>query len=317
MIKNIGIIGVGGVGGYFGGKLCQLLDGDHELNIYFIARGAHLEEIRKKGLYLSTAEEGDFICTPTLATDNFDDLPVLDLCLLCIKSYNLKNVLGHIRNKTTNTSYIIPLLNGIDIYERIREHIQEAIVFPACVYIGTQIQEYGKVTQKGGACTILFGKDPRYPDLTPGELFDLFEKGNIKYAWFDNVFPEVWKKYIFIAAFGLVTAGFDKTIGEIMESERLSRYVLSIMKEIVAMSQKKGAGLPDTIIDETFKKGHAFPYETKTSFQRDIEDSSKLDERDLFGETILRLSQSCGTDARVTRMVHEKIQKMKSIAKAP
>ena len=312
MIKNIGIIGVGGVGGYFGGKLCQLLRSARELNIYFIARGAHLEEIRNKGLYLSTAEEGDFICTPTLATDNFDDLPVLDLCLLCIKSYNLKNVLGHLRNKTTKTTYIIPLLNGIDIYERIRDQIPDAIVFPACVYIGTQIKGYGKVTQKGGACTILFGKDPCYPDLIPEELFDLFEKDTIKYTWFDNVFPEVWKKYIFIASFGLVTAGFDKTIGEIMESEELGRYVLSIMKEIVALSRKKGARLPDTIIDETFRKGHTFPYETKTSFQRDIEDSSKLDERDLFGETILRLSQSYGTDARATRIIHEKIQKMKT-----
>jgi len=312
MIKNIGIIGVGGVGGYFGGKLCQLLPSERELNIYFVARGAHLEKIRKNGLYLSTAEEGEFVCIPTLATDNFDDLPVLDLCLLCIKSYNLKNVLGHLRNKTTNTGYIVPLLNGIDIYERIREQIQDAIVLPACVYIGTQIEEYGKVTQKGGTCTILFGKDPRYPDLVPGELFDFFEKGAIKYTWFDNVIPEVWKKYIFIASFGLVTAGFDKTIGEIMESEELGRHVLSIMEEIVALSQKKGTGLPATIIDETFLKGHSFPYDTKTSFQRDMEDSGKQDERDLFGETILRLSQSYGTDAPVTRMIHEKIRKMKT-----
>ena len=311
MIRNIGIIGVGGVGGYFGGKLCRLLDSPCGLNIYFIARGAHLDEIRNKGLYLSIAQEGDFLCTPTLATDNFDDLPVLDVCLLCIKSYDLTGVLDHLRNKIADTTYIIPLLNGIDIYERIKDNMPGAIVFPACVYIGTQIEAQGKVTQKGGACTILFGKDPSYPDLVPAALFDLFEQCTIRYTWYDNVLPEIWKKYIFIAAFGLVSAGYNKTIGEIMESEDLGRHVRSIMKEIVALSEKKGQRLPGTIIEETFRKGLTFPYETKTSFQRDIEDSHKMDERDLFSETILRLSRSYGTDASITRMMHQKIQKLK------
>ena len=311
MIKTIGIIGVGGVGGYFGGKLCQLLQSTLGLNIYFIARGTHLEKIRKKGLYLRTEQEEDFICRPTLATDRFDDLPVLDLCLLCVKSYDLATVLEHLHSCLSPKTCIIPLLNGIDIYERIRDVITSSFVFPACVYIGTRIEDYGRVTQLGGACKILFGKDPLHPEVIPREVFDLFERGHIKYAWFDNASLEIWKKYLFIAAFGMVSAGFGKTIGQIMESEELSHTILSIMKEIAAISDKKGIVLSDTMIHASFDKGHDFPHETKTSFQRDIEDSNKPDERDLFGGTILRLSRSFGTDAQVTRMVHEKIQGIK------
>ena len=136
MVKNIGIIGVGGVGGYFGGKLCQLLPSKQGLQIYFIARGQHLAEIKRNGLYLSTAEEGDMMCNPTIATDSFNELPTLDLCLLCVKSYDLDNVLTNIKNKISDKTLILPLLNGIDISTATTSTlafcISETSIFPNC-----------------------------------------------------------------------------------------------------------------------------------------------------------------------------------------
>ena len=315
MIKNIGIIGVGGVGGYFGGKLCQLLPSNQDLQIYFIARGKHLAEIKKNGLYLCTADEGDMTCKPTLATDDFSELPTLDLCLLCVKSYDLDNVLTNIKNKISDKTLILPLLNGIDIYERIREIIDTGIVFPSCVYVGTHIEKYGKVTQKGGACKILFGKDIRHQEFIPDEIFDLFKRSKIKYEWFDNPYQEIWGKYIFIASFGLVTACFNKTVGEVMDSKELSSYVLAIMKEIVSLADKKNIVFPKTIIENSFNKGKNFPHHTKTSFQRDFECSDKPDERDLFGGTIIRLGKRLNIDTPTTNMIFNKLEHIKSITK--
>ena len=316
MIKNIGIIGVGGVGGYFGGKLCQLLPSKQDLQIYFIARGQHLAEIKRNGLYLSTAEEGDMTCNPTHATDSFNELPTLDLCLLCVKSYDLDNVLTNIKNKISDKTLILPLLNGIDIYERIREIIDTGIVFPSCVYVGTYIEKYGKVTQKGGACKILFGKDIRHQEFIPDEIFDLLKKSKIKYEWFDNPYQAIWGKYIFIASFGLVTACFNKTVGEVMDSKELSSYVLSIMKEIVSLADKKSIALPKTIIENSFNKGKNFPYHTKTSFQRDFECFNKPDERDLFGGTIIRLGRLLNIDTPTTDLIFNKLDHIKSITMA-
>ena len=217
---NIGIIGVGGVGGYFGGKLCKLTSAPG-VKVYFVARGRHLDEIRTNGLQVSTATEGDWICHPTLATDRIEDLPTLDVCLVCVKSYDLGNVVRQLQSKVSETTAVVPLLNGVDIYERIRKDLRTALVFPACVYIGTHIGTYGKVVQKGGACKILFGKDPRNHSAVPHLLFDLFDKSGIGYEWSGDVSPLIWTKYVFIAAFGLVTAGFDKTLGQVMESRRL------------------------------------------------------------------------------------------------
>ena len=213
----------------------------------------------------------------------------------------MKNVILRLQGNISPNTLIVPLLNGIDIYERIREDLNTALVFPACVYIGTHIETYGKVTQQGGARKILLGHDSSQVGSVPHQLFNLFDTSFILYEWFDDVYPEIWTKYVFIAAFGLVTASFDKTIGQVMESNELGHYIISVMSEIVALSRGKGINLPDTIIADSYKKGLDFPHETKTSFQRDVERSDKQDERDLFGGTILRLGKQLAVETPVTQ----------------
>ncbi len=307
---NIGIVGVGGVGGYFGGRLCGPLRARGD-GVYFIARGSHLAEIRKKGLYLSTADHGDMICRPTLATDDFRELPALDVCLICVKSYDLPAVLSGVSPKISTDTLILPLLNGVDIHERTRQIVKVGRVFPACVYVGTHIQAKGKVVQQGGACKILFGKDPSAVDFVPSPLFDVLRTAEIKHEWFEDVVPEIWTKYLFIAAFGLVTAAFDKTLGQVMEDSRLSGYVLSIMGEIGAIASRQGIVLPANTIAEAFRKGLGFPHETKTSFQRDVEQADKPDERDLFGGTIIRLGDALGIPTPSALEVQERLNTRK------
>lgn len=306
---NVGVIGVGGVGGYFGGKLAKLLELDthRELRIYFVARNKHLAEIKKSGLILSTVDEGETICKPTMVTENFNELPILDICFICVKSYDLDNALKSLKSKIKDTTEIIPLLNGVDIYERIRSVILNGVVYPSCVYVGTHIERYGKVEQNGGSCTILFGKDPQNPNVNPKGVFHLLNAGKVKYKWDNDPYKEIWSKYIFISAYGMVTASENKTIGQVLESKELCDLVKGIMNEIVEIAQKKGINFSKDIIGESFNKGMNFPYETKTSFQRDYEQSKKLDERELFGDTIIRLGETLGIQTPITRLVNDKI----------
>lgn len=306
---NIAIIGIGGVGGYFGGKLTQLLENDNDLKVYFIARNQHLDEIKKNGLILDT-DEGELICKPTKATDDISELPALDFCLICVKSYDLDKVLVSLKEKISTKTMVLPLLNGVDIYERMRNIIDNGTVFPACVYIGTHIEKYGKVVQRGGACTIHFGSDPNNRYTNPA-VFDLFKKSKIKYNWLDNPYTEIWNKYIFIASFGLVTASFNKTFGEVLLSNELSNYVKLIMSEIVAIADKKGIVLPVNIVADSYEKGKRFPFDTKTSFQRDFENKEKPDERDLFGGTIIRMGNELGVLTNATKEIYNLIQRKK------
>lgn len=307
---NIGVIGIGGVGGYFGGKLTQLMS-DHDLNISFIARGQHLNEIKNHGLILDT-EEGEMICKPTLATDNIKELPTLDFCLICVKSYDLDNVLIQLNEKISQNTIILPLLNGIDICERIRKRIKIGIVLPSCVYVGTHIERPGKVVQKGGNCIIIFGKDPQNDYFDP-KIFELFNEAQIKYKWINEPYIEIWSKFIFIASFGLVAASSNKSIGEVLSSEESSKNIKSIMNEIVNIAIKKGINLPSTIIDDSYEKGKKFPFETKTSFQRDIEITNKPDERDIFGGIIIRLGNELNISTDTTKKIYDIIQKKKKL----
>ncbi len=310
MKLSIGIIGVGGVGGYYGSKLCRLIS-KQEAEVYFIARGQHLDAIRQNGLSINTAAEGDWISHPTLATDSFGDLPVLDVCLVCVKSYDLQNAAQQLRQCTSSTSAIIPLLNGIDIYERMRSELRIGLILPACTYIGVHISAPGKICQRGGDCQILFGRDPQSPDIKPDSLFELFERCGVKYAWCDDISPVLWRKYIFIAGFGMVMASFDKTMGQVMETPRLSQYVQALMEEIAALARGKGVYLPVDIIAATYQHGRDFAYESKTSFQRDFENAEKPDERALFGDIILRMGKELGIDTPVTRELRDLLEQRK------
>ena len=308
---NIAIVGVGGVGGYFGGLLARAAKDIPGLKVYFIARGQHLEEIKKNGLIIDT-DDGQFICVPEMATDDIAALPDIDLFLLCVKSYSLPQVLEKMKSKVKDATLILPLLNGMDIYDRVRAVIDKGTVFPSCVYVGTHLEKPGKIKQRGGTAKIIFGKDPKNPEL-PRELLSLFDSAGIKYSWTDDINAEIWKKYIFIAAFGLVTAASGKTLGEVLGSPELKGSVEKIMREITGIASKLGIKLPGSIIEDTLKNAAGFPPDTKTSFQRDFEIEGKPDERDIFGGAVIRLGKKTGMPTLETERVFALLQAHKKL----
>ena len=85
------------------------------------------------------------------------------------------------------------------------------------------------------------------------------------------------------------------------------------MAEVYQIAAKKNITLPPSIIDDAYTKAKTFPFETKTSFQRDYENKNKLDERDLFGGTIIRLGDQLGIKTETTKMIYNSIQENKTI----
>lgn len=306
---NIAVVGIGGVGGYFGGKLAALAERDPGFKVHFIARGAHLAAIRAQGLELD-AEEGRMTARPTMATDKIGDLPALDLCLVCVKGYDLAAVLGQLKDKVGGSTAVLPLLNGVDIYERASQVLESGYLHPSCVYISASLEGPGKVRQRGPLSTILFGADPRRKEENRGAL-EVLQKAGIKHAWKDEPFLEIWSKYLFIAPFGLVTADSGLTIGEVIQSAPHLEAVRRIMGEIIALSKAKGILLPPSAIEDTIEKAKKFPFETKTSFQRDVASPGKPDERDLFGGSILRLGKELGVPTPGTAEVFSSILRKK------
>ena len=308
-INNICIYGMGGIGGYFGGKIADAI---HTLQIqskkiFFIARGQHLSEIKKNGLILNTIGRRGIVCRPELATEDIGEIPTPDLCLVCVKSYGLDKAIQDLASVIKKDTIVIPLLNGVDIYERIRSMLSSGIVLPACVYVGTHIEKPGMVSQAGGDGMILFGKDPAYPDYYPAEVIDLFNETKLNFKWHDNVYPAIWEKYMFIAAVGLITAWSGKTFGVIMQDAELKLQTTLIMSEIYALSEKKQIGLAADLVDTSINKLNKFPFETKSSYQRDVE-KGKLNEGTLFGETIIKMGKALNVSTPITEKIYFEIE---------
>jgi 2-dehydropantoate 2-reductase len=310
-IKNICIFGVGSVGGVFGGKIAHAIaqEKDTDRKVFFIARGAHLEEIKRNGLILNTPKERGILCKPALATDNIAEIPEPDLYLLCVKGYDLDDATLAIKTNIGTHTLIIPLLNGVDIYERIRKNMPKGIVLPGCVYIGALLERPGVVTHAGGPGLIAFGKDPHFPDFDPTEITNFLNDMGIKYSWSDNAATAQWQKFVFIAGYGLVTAYTAKTFGEILSDLKLKELVQKVMEEIAGVAKKKGVTLADSIVTDSLQTGSNFPPETTTSFQRDVAAKGKRHEGDLFGGTIIRLGKELGVPTPVTESIYSKILK--------
>jgi len=290
-IKSVCVYGIGGVGGYFGGRIAhEVSKGNRAMQVYFIGRGEHLKAIQQHGLNLITDKE-EFLCFPNIATDNIRHIPTPDLYLLCVKGYDLDNAVASIIKNISADTIILPLLNGVDIYERIRTSLQKGIVSPACVYVSSSIEKPGTIRQRGPEGHIVFGKDPKLPGYNYEYFLEFLNEMGISNTWHDNPHPAIWEKYIFITAFSLVTAYSGKTIGGVLANDKLRSMTENIMKEVVLVGKGKNIDFEQDVVGKTLQKADNFPYETKTSFQRDYEKGKTRDERDILGGTLIRLAK--------------------------
>ncbi len=298
--------GVGGVGGYYGAVIGQKFGAVHD--IYFVARGKHKEAICKNGLSLKRIGSGEVVnVVPKLCTDSVNDIPVCDIVILSVKSYDLDGAAKDLLKITNDNAIILPLLNGVDIYDRLRKHLHTQIILPSCVYIGTHIESPGVISQNGKNSKILIGRDPVHPAYKPDLLIDILRESGVYFTWEENVEVAIWIKYMLIASYALVTAAFDRTMGEVAKDTEMGGITKSIMTEIETIAHRLNVDLESGIVESTFAKALQFPHDTKTSFQRDVETKGDKNEMDIYSGTIMRLGKELGVDTPVTESMRDKV----------
>lgn len=305
--SHLCVFGVGGVGGYFGGRLAAWIAAQDapEWDVHFVARGEHLARIKREGLILNTPG-ARLICRPRTAADTMDAMPVPDVVLLCVKSYGLTQALEQIAAHCHEQTLVIPLLNGIDIHDRTRAHLHNGLVLPSCVFVGTHVSAPGVVSQEGGDGVIFLGADPDSPGVVPTAFLGLLDEAGIDYRWFADSRRALWEKYLFIAAFGLVTSASGRTLKQVLAESELNSDIRGIMSEVALLADHEGIALGPSAIQDAIDKANQFPDDTKTSLQRDVE-AGRAHEGDLFGGTIMRLGRQYGIPTPVTERVYAQV----------
>ncbi|MBB5639056.1 2-dehydropantoate 2-reductase [Pedobacter cryoconitis] len=302
------IIGLGGVGGYFGFKLARKYAADSPVNITFIAREKTYEIVKEKGLTLLSAENGDPVAKPHQIFKEVAGLGHIDVFVICVKEYDLENICNQLKDKIKSDTVILPLMNGVDIYERIRKIIPNGIVLPSCVYVASHIKEKGVVEHKGNPGKIIVGKDPENKQFDPQTIVSLFKDALIDIEYKDDSFPAIWSKYFFIASFGLVSARYNKSIGQVNEEPGLHERALKIMQEIQAIALKKEISLPENIIELTFQKAASFPFQTPTSLQLDVQARKENTELELFAGAIVAYGNALNINVPETTAIYDEIR---------
>ena len=152
------IAGIGGVGGYFGGLLANCFYENENVEIIFFARGRHLKEIQNNGLKVIKGDS-EFIARPALATDNPAETGIADYIIVATKSYDLETVVRQLLPCINQDTIVLPLLNGVDSKERIKNILPGNIVLDGCAYIVSRLKQAGVIENSGNIQTLYFGLD--------------------------------------------------------------------------------------------------------------------------------------------------------------
>ncbi|MFI1773289.1 ketopantoate reductase family protein [Thalassobellus citreus] len=308
--KHIVIIGLGGVGGYFGFKICQRNETNKEHQISFIARDKTYEIVKQKGLTLLSVEHKNSITKPDAIYQSISEIKNPDLVLICVKEYDLENICSQLSKVITKKTVLLPMMNGADIYDRIRKIIPKNIILPSCVYVASHIKEKGIVEHKGKAGKLILGKDPEHTSETIDWIVNIIENSKINFEFKENSLVDIWTKFIFIASFGLVTAKHNSSIGDVCSIEFQKEEATKIMAEIKLIADKKGICLQENIIQKTFEKAATFPPKTPTSLQLDVNSGKENNELELFAGAILKYGKEMNINTPFTESVYLEIKRM-------
>ncbi len=268
MKTRIGILGLGGVGGYFGGLLAKAYFGSDAIEIIFIARGETQRIIAQDGLKIVT-DETEFIVRPKLVSNNPDEIGQLDYLICATKTYDIEESLLSLKKCIVPETIILPLYNGVDAPERIQELFPENVVLEGCVYIISMIFSPGTIRKMGFYEKLFFGSKTASRSKLE-ELQDILQKAKIESYLVENIEETVWEKFIFISALASATSYLNENIGEILNNPESKELYVQLIHEIVAVAKAKELKLPNDIVQQTIVKLEKSPKEATSSMHRDL-----------------------------------------------
>jgi len=302
---RIVIVGIGGVGGYFGGLLSKQYANGNDVEIVFVARGEHLNEIQNKGLTVIKGNES-FVTKPYLATDDYSKIGEADYIIICTKSYDLKQTLEKLKPLISHKTILLPLLNGVSATDEILEILPQANVLKGCAFIVSKIKSPGIIENSGNIQKLSFGTDgPLSEEVL--HLKNLMFDAGIDVTVSDKISTAIWEKFIFISPTATSTSYFDCTIGKVLEEN--IETVLKLIEEVKNLALAKGITISDDISGKTLNTMKSMPYEVTSSMHRDYLNQKPQTEVESLTGYIVREAEKLGIAAPTYQKLYEGLLK--------
>lgn len=283
---KIAVMGCGGIGGYFGGLLARAGE-----DVTFIARGAHLDAIRKNGLQVKSVA-GDFHIRAK-ATDDPRTVRGVDLVLFCVKGYDTDTAGLQIRPLVGPQTVVLCLLNGVDNEERLAAILGEEHVLTGVVHILSTISAPGVISQMAGPRSLKFGERDGLVTPRVDRILAVLKAAGINAEVSPRIQVDLWEKFLFICAQGGVTALARLSIGEILACPETAALYRGVMEEVAAVGRAKGVPLPPDAVDRAMAFARGLQPGMRSSLAHDLGQGNRLEVETLSG-TVVRYGREAG-----------------------
>lgn len=300
---RIAIYGVGGVGGYYGGRLAEA---GHD--VVFIARGDHLAAMQRDGLRVFSPA-GDFVIKPVTATNNPGDAGLVDVVIVAVKAWQLQAAAEAIKPMIGTNTLVLPLQNGVDATTVLASVLGDDHVLGGSCGISAYIEGPGCIRHVAVAPYIQFGFVGR---TSHHNMRDQIEVLRAAFAQAKGVTAEIpedmlaalWQKFLGVAPTGAVGAITRAPMGVMRADAATRNLVESAKREIWFVGRALGVKWAPDAISRVTAVHDAVPFGTTASMQRDIMEG-RPSELDAQIGVIVRLGESLGVATPVNRFIFD------------
>ncbi|MEO9150326.1 MAG: 2-dehydropantoate 2-reductase [Burkholderiaceae bacterium] len=276
---RIGIMGSGGLGGYFGARLAQ-----GGADVHFIARGKHLEAMRERGLRI----EGP---TPlhvrqVNATDDPCEVGVVDVAMLAVKLWDTDQAIAQMRPMVGPGTAIISFQNGVLKDQYLRAAFDQRQIIGGVGYVATTIDSPGVIRQTGPMQRLIFGEFDGSRSARGEALLASCLAGGIAAELSTNILREIWQKYVFLVGLSGTTTTMRTTIGPIRSNPQTRAFLSDVMQEVISVGRAQGVDLPPDYLSVAMQRADTVAEDMTSSMHHDLERGNKLEVRWLSGGVV-------------------------------
>ncbi|HLX35168.1 MAG TPA: 2-dehydropantoate 2-reductase [Candidatus Limnocylindrales bacterium] len=282
---KVAVFGAGAVGSYLGSCLAKAGAGVH-----LIARGKHLDALRRSGLTLVTPRGSETV--RVAATDDPAGVGIVDVVLFAVKAYDTESAARRLKPLLGLRTAVVSLQNGIENEDQLAAIIGPDHVVPMAVYILAAIEEPG-VVRSGPARVVLGEYSPGPPSKRVDDLAEMFRLGGVEAEVTADVRVAKWQKYTLLVGFSAVSAASQLPLGSIRQSPAAVAMMRAVMQEAFEVATALGVALPDDQVERSIGRVLAQADSEGASLRNDLLKGRRM-ELDALQGALIRLGRQAG-----------------------
>ncbi|MBM3491641.1 MAG: 2-dehydropantoate 2-reductase [Alphaproteobacteria bacterium] len=294
---KLAIMGAGGVGGYFGGLLTA-----SGQDVTFIARGAHLEAIRRNGLKL-VGGKGETLVKPARATDDPGAVGPVDLVLFCVKLYDTESAGRALAPMIGPDSAVLTVQNGVDGPERLARIYGSQRVLGGAAYNSAVIAEPGVVRYTSAMSSLTFGELNGRESARALAFRDACRKAGFGAELTPDVAKTLWTKLVPLATNAGLTSLSRQPVGYTFQDPESRKVAVKAMREVADVARARGVGLEADAVDKALALTDGFPKDMYSSMYHDLARGRPLELEGLSG-VVAKLGDELNVPTPVHRAIY-------------